>query len=274
MINLDKEFLETIEYFNTTSDRQLDTILKSADNGLLEFGSKEVVFHENDVGEYMYILVDGLAEVFVRNNSSYRDISIATLKPGDVFGDGAATSIEEKRHSATIRTALPSKIFRIHKRHVLNAISDRHLESPLPPNHIRDTLNRIPIFKGLSMQEQKDINLWSRIAFHEKNDLIYEPGDEAKKLFVVLEGTVQFFKFDEDNKKKIISRCTPGQYFGETELLPGGSWKYDHFAEVMTEARIILVSKTILLELLDRNPTLITYLKKIHQLKKLNPAEA
>ena len=85
-----------------------------------------------------------------------------------------------------------------------------------------------------------------------------------------MEGTVQFFRFDNNGKKKIISRATPGQYFGEMELLPGSSWKYDHFAEVLTEARIILVSKDIFLELLDRNTTLTGYLKKMHQLKRLN----
>lgn len=270
MITLNKEFLESIKYFNTTSDRQLQLMLESDDNGLIEYAAKETVFHENDVGKYLYILVDGLAEVYVRSESSYRDISIATLKPGDIFGDGAATSAEEKRHSATIRTVLPSKIFRIHKRHVLNAMGDRHLQTPLPPNKIRDSLLAIPIFKGLTIQEQKDINLWSRLSFHEQNELVYEPGDTAKKLFVVMQGTVQFFNFDNNGKKKILSRATPGQYFGEMELLPGASWKYDHFAEVLTEARIILVSKDIFLELLDRNTALTGYLKKMHQLKKLN----
>ncbi|NIQ15346.1 MAG: cyclic nucleotide-binding domain-containing protein, partial [Candidatus Dadabacteria bacterium] len=179
-----------------------------------EYPRKQTIFHENDVGEYLYIMLEGLAEVYVRSNATFRDISIASLKPGDFFGDGAATSEEEKRHTATIKTALDSKVFRIHKQHVLNAIKEATPAEPLPSNEVSELLSAIPIFKGLNDDEIRDTTTWAKAVNYKKNDLIHEPGMTADTLFVLLDGELQIFVLDTNGKKHIINSIDAGQYFG------------------------------------------------------------
>jgi len=270
MIVLDKALLGNIKYFNTLQDSELEAILKAPENGVVEYSRKEIIFNENDIGEYMYIMLEGLAEVFVRSDTSFVDININTLKPGDLFGDVAVTSEGETKRTATIKVALDSKVFKIHKKYVLNAIKGSSPAGSLPSDEVRDLLLTMPIFNGLTDDEIKDTKDWARTVNYKKDDLIHEPGLVADKLFVVLEGEIQIFVLDVNGNKHIISRDNVGQYFGEIELLSGGNGQHYQYAEALTDSRIIHISRKIFDALLERNKTLPVYLKQMNQMKKIN----
>ncbi len=268
METLDKKLLGNIKYFNTLQDSELETILQAPENGVVEYSRKKTIFCENEVGEYMYIMLEGMADVFVRRDSR-REISIASLKPGDFFGDGAVTSEGEKRRTGTVKTVLESKVFKIHKKYVLDAIKGSISAEPLPSDEVRDLLITIPIFKGLTDDEIRDTKSWARTVNYKKDDFIHEPDMAADELFVVLEGKVQTFVTDANGNNHIISNINAGQYFGEIELLPGSNGKHYQFAVALTDSRIIHISKKIFDALLERNETLTAYLKQMNQLKKI-----
>ena len=154
MISLDKSLLSSIEHFNSLSDKELEEILEAPENGIVEYAFKEEIFHENDIGEFMYIMLEGLAEVYVHSNTTYRDISISSIKPGNHFGDKSAISEEEVRRSATIKATLDSKVFKIHKKYVLSALQNKNKPaSGLPSDRARDAVTKIPLFNGLNDDE-------------------------------------------------------------------------------------------------------------------------
>ena len=154
MISLDKSLLSSIEHFNSLSDKELEEILEAPENGIVEYAFKEEIFHENDIGEFMYIMLEGLAEVYVHSNTTYRDISISSIKPGNHFGDKSAISEEKVRRSATIKATLDSKVFKIHKKYVLSALQNKNKPaSGLPSDRARDAVTKIPLFNGLNDNE-------------------------------------------------------------------------------------------------------------------------
>lgn len=270
MISLDKSLLAGIEYFNSLPDIELEKILNAPENGVEEFARKETIFRENDIGEYMYIMLDGQAEVYVHSNTTYRDISISSIKPGNHFGDTSATSEEEVRRSATIKATLDSKVFKIHKKYVLNAI--KNINKPvreLPHDEVRDVVTKIPLFKGLTEDEIVNFRDWANIVEYKKNEFIYKQGMEASSLYIVLEGSVDNLAIDDDGNAMIITSERAGEYFGAVELLPDSTGKYNHYARSNGDSRIIEVPKSIFTALIDRNKKLGEYLKRINKLKQL-----
>ena len=270
MVTLDKSLLASIEYFDSLPDDELEEILNAPENGIEEFAHKESIFHENDVGEYMYILLEGQADVFVHSNTTYRDISISSIRPGHYFGNRAATSEKESRRSATVKTILDSKIFKIHKKYVLNAINKKDKPKiDLLPDEARDTVTSIPIFKGLSSDELINFRDWATIVEYKKNDFIFKQGMNANYLYVLLEGGIDILKKRGDENVNIEMSEKKGEYFGALELLPDSPGKYSNYARASEDSRIIKIPKSIFTALLERNKTLGNYLKKINKLKLL-----
>jgi CRP-like cAMP-binding protein len=270
MISLDKSLLGNIEYFNSLSDKELEEILKAPENGIVEFAYKDTIFHENDIGEYMYIMLDGQAEVYVHSNTTYRDISISSIKPGNHFGDGSVTSKEEVRRSATIKATLDSKLFKIHKKYVLRALQNKNKPaSNLPPDKARDTVTRIPLFNGLNDDEIINFRNWVTIVEYKKNDFIFKQGMPADNLYIVLEGSVDTIAKDANGNVKIITSMQSGEYFGELELLPDSTKKYNHYARTNEDSQIIKVPKSIFTAMLDRNTKLRIYINKMNKLRQL-----
>jgi len=270
VISLDKSLLSSIEYFNSLSDEGLEEILEAPENGIVEFAHKEEIFHENDIGEFMYIMLEGLAEVYVHSNTTYRDISISSIKPGDHFGDRSATSAEEVRRSATIKARLNSKVFKIHKKYVLSALQNKNKPaSDLPSDKARDAVTKIPLFNGLNDDEIIGFRDWATIVEYKKNNFIFKKGMEANKLYVVLEGSVDTLDSDSNGNIKIITSVQSGEYFGEIELMPDSTGKHNHYARTTSDSQIIEIPKSVFSALLDRNKKLGIYLNKMNKLRQL-----
>ena len=266
----DISLLKKIKHFNGLQDKELEELLNNPENEVVEYPRKQTIFNDNDIGEYLYIMLDGLAEVYVRSNASFRDISIASLKPGDYFGDGAATTEGEGRHSATIKTALDSKVYRIPKKNVLKAIKGTKPAVAELTDEVQKLLLSIPIFKGLTDDEIKDAKYWAVPVRYKKDDVVHEPDMVAEKLFVVEEGEIQHYILDTNGNKHNLNKSVAGQYFGEIELLPGSNGKHYQFAVALCDSNVIHVSKKIFDALIERNDKLPVYLKQMNQLRKIS----
>jgi len=270
VISLDKSLLSSIEHFNSLSDKELEEILEAPENGIVEYAFKEEIFHENDIGEFMYIMLEGLAEVYVHSNTTYRDISISSIKPGNHFGDKSAISEEEVRRSATIKATLDSKVFKIHKKYVLSALQNKNKPaSGLPSDRARDAVTKIPLFNGLNADEIIGFRDWATIVEYKKNNFIFKKGMEANKLYVVLEGSVDTLDSDSNDNIKIITSVQSGEYFGEIELMPDSTGKHSHYARTTSDSQIIEIPKSVFSALLDRNKKLGIYLNKMNKLRQL-----
>jgi CRP/FNR family transcriptional regulator, global nitrogen regulator len=83
-------------------------------------------------------------------------------------------------------------------------------------------------------------------------DIIYAPGDPDGQLYFLLEGTVRLYKIYGDYKEATVALLMNGDVFGELSLEE--TYCQNAFAEAVTDARVAVVRKSVLNEVIKRRP--------------------
>jgi CRP-like cAMP-binding protein len=99
--------LKKFEIFETLEKPDIEHIITFLK--LKRFGEKEIVIRKGEPGRYLFIIVSGRVEVLEENN-----VSIATLGPGEVFGEMSLLSGNPV--GASIRVVEPARILFIGRR--------------------------------------------------------------------------------------------------------------------------------------------------------------
>ena len=89
-------------------------------------------------------------------------------------------------------------------------------------------------------------------------DLIFAPGDPDGQLYFVLEGTVRLYTIYGQYKEATTALLNDRGIFGELSL-DEGAWQ-NVFAEAVTDARVAVVRKSSLAEVIKRQPEFTTKL--------------
>ncbi len=84
-------------------------------------------------------------------------------------------------------------------------------------------------------------------------DLIFAPGDPDRQLYFLLEGTVRLYKIYGEYKEATVALLKDRGVFGELSLDEGS--RQSTFAEALTDARVAVVRKSVLVEIIKRHPT-------------------
>src|SRR5918998_6106601 len=89
-------------------------------------------------------------------------------------------------------------------------------------------------------------------------DVVFAPGDPDKHLYFVLSGTVRLYKLYGDYKEATVALLKDGDAFGELSLREGPGQTV--FANALTDARVAVIRKRMLVEVLKREPGLVVKL--------------
>lgn len=84
-------------------------------------------------------------------------------------------------------------------------------------------------------------------------DLIFAPGDPDGQLYFLLEGTVRLYRIYGGYKEATVALLKDRSVFGELDLEESSRQRC--FAEALTDARIAVVRKPVLVESIKRHPT-------------------
>lgn len=77
----------------------------------LHYEPGEIIFHEGDIGDFLYIIADGEVEVFHKKNGA--ETLIATLHKGEFFGEMAL--LNQKTRTASVRCKSPTNVLALKK---------------------------------------------------------------------------------------------------------------------------------------------------------------
>jgi CRP-like cAMP-binding protein len=85
-----------------------------------EYKEGEVIFHQGDVGNTMFVIQDGEVEaVAVSHGEEYR---LRSMGPNEFFGEMAL--FEKEVRTATIRATRPTRVLTIDKKNFLGGIHE------------------------------------------------------------------------------------------------------------------------------------------------------
>ena len=94
----------------------------------------------------------------------------------------------------------------------------------------------VPIFSGLSAQEQLDVARRARAVTLHDGERFYGPGDPRPRLGVVHRGRLRVARVSADGRERLIRVLGPGDVVGEVEVLTGRAPQ--HLVSALGDTRI------------------------------------
>ncbi len=116
-------------------------------------------------------------------------------------------------------------------------------------------LNKISLFNTLSSAEIKEIYPYFIASSVKKKEVIFTEGDPSEWLYVVTEGKVKITKLSQEGKELILELIHPMDFFGGLAVIRG--FPYPANAIAMEDSRLLRISRSNLLRVLDRFPSLM-----------------
>ena len=279
----DIELLRKVPVLSSLSDAELQHIVNSPDNGIVEYKPKELIIRESEIGDCMYVVLEGAVDVSIRGEGGGvigREISIATLRAGDFFGESSLSSDTTGRRKASVRAFLATKVFRIDKKHVhlgvQNALNDEDITAITQPgfkikpqdSEAKQLMKSMRIFDTLKEEELATASTWAEVIEVEAGEFVVKESEKGDCLYVVLNGTVEIFTFDDDGRIVILAEHSRGEYFGEMALLPGSTGERNAYARTNGPTKLIKIPKAYFRLILNRDSELSEALQKISTAQK------
>ena len=122
--------------------------------------------------------------------------------------------------------------------------------------HHAETLVAATASRHLDLQDFEEAGVRVIERRFAAKDTIFAPGDPDGQLYFLLEVTVRLYKIYGEYKEATVALLKDGGVFGELSL-EEGPWQ-TVFAEALTDTRVIGVRKSILAEVVKRNPEFAT----------------
>ncbi|NHZ86069.1 MAG: cyclic nucleotide-binding domain-containing protein, partial [Planctomycetia bacterium] len=101
-----------------------------------------------------------------------------------------------------------------------------------------------------SSMEMMDQN--SKMKKSSKREIIYFPEERSDNIYFLKEGKIKISRVSKDGKKMTLQLIGPGEIFGESAIL--GQEKRENIAEVVEDAVICSINRTMFQEMLANNP--------------------
>ncbi|TDJ64297.1 MAG: cyclic nucleotide-binding domain-containing protein, partial [Proteobacteria bacterium] len=213
--------LARCELFISLSHAEVELIAAGCELRTITAGS--VLLAEGDTGDEMYVLIDGVLEVFKQINSE--EVVLQRLDDsGAHIGERALLDSSDGIRRASIRSLIDSTVIAIPKAMLLQAMQ----LSPAVKEHM-DALHhrqmkqlslveRSTMYRTLALFDQE--HGWSREEHFEPGQVIVAEGDPPSAVFVIRSGSVKRIRVD-DGEEIIISMLHEGQTFGGLAMLEG-----------------------------------------------------
>ena len=118
--------------------------------------------------------------------------------------------------------------------------------------HYPETLAPAARKRHLSLEDFEEAGVRVSERHLGAKELVFAPGDPGGQLYFLLEGTVRLYKIYGEYKEATVALLKDGGVFGELSL-EERSWQ-EVFVEAVTDARVAVVRKSALTEVIRRNP--------------------
>ena len=268
------ELLRKVPIFSSLSDAELKRVIDSPANGIVECRPMQPIVEEDEIGDCMYIIIDGTVDVRIKAVDG-REITIATLKTGEFFGEQALLPGASGRRNATVRALQKSTLFKISKTDTLLGMSkseDLEIDPQFNPasedERVRMMLKSVRLFRSLSSRDFERVGDWTEVVVFRAGDIILRENEEGDFMYVVVDGSVEVFVVDDDGKMIVLAELARGHYFGEQALMPNSTGKRNANVRANTQSTLVRVAKRYFQLIIDHDNKLMLALKAVGEAQK------
>ncbi|MFC1527314.1 Crp/Fnr family transcriptional regulator [Candidatus Neomarinimicrobiota bacterium] len=126
-------------------------------------------------------------------------------------------------------------------------------------------LQNFNLIQGMDESSMEMMDQKSKMKKSSKREVIYFPEEPSNNIYLLKEGKVKISRVSEDGKKMTLQLIGPGEIFGESAIL--GQDKRENIAEVVEDAVICSINRTMFQEMLANNPKMNLSINKFIGLK-------
>ncbi len=124
--------------------------------------------------------------------------------------------------------------------------------SSTPQPSVDALLSRVALFSSLNPEEIGRIARGTREINAGKGDILFHKGDLPTGFQLIASGQIKLGFTSSQGTEKVIDIMGPGQTFGEAVMFMDKP--YPVFAQALSDARLLHISKQVMLDELERDP--------------------
>ena len=220
MKTADEDLLRRSSLFQFLPDEHFDKLRPLLQEESYEFG--DLLVRQGDPADSFYVLISGRARV-VKSDQNGNEIVLATLKPGDSFGESALT--ESGARTATVRCSTSVEALRLNRDDFLALAEEtpelkHHLEMTGRHRALHGFLYQFSNFGRLPVPALR--NLAEKLTPIEvpKGESIIRQGDPPGAMFILEKGRARAFHSNNGSQHN-LAFYRDGDFFGELSILNG-----------------------------------------------------
>ena len=252
---MEKEFLQKIPFFSDLSEEKLAHLASSGE--VVKTSSTELLFHEGDLADALYIVLEGSVRIFTFNTEK-KKIVLALLQRGECFGEQVFSHALSPRRTASAESPLPSTLFKI-PRQPLRELGEEQL-------HLQEVMKeRFRTYLSSKIvklaQNLPDLSrFFQETRSVQPSEVLYYQGDPADHLYILHHGAVELRTFNEEKQLEGCIEMGLGEFFGNEALQEKGCYK--NTAVAQQESEVIVISREKLHSLVEEAPELCAYIQQ------------
>lgn len=120
--------------------------------------------------------------------------------------------------------------------------------------NIEALLSHVPLFNGLASEEIARIARGTREIHTSKGDILFHKGDACNGFHLIVYGQIKLAFTSAQGSEKVVEILGQGQTFGEAIMFM--EKPYIVFAQALSDTLLLHISKSVIFEELERDPTL------------------
>ncbi|MBI3399238.1 MAG: cyclic nucleotide-binding domain-containing protein [Deltaproteobacteria bacterium] len=221
------------------------------------------IFREGDKGDSIYIINSGTVDIIGKDKKGH-DVTLATLKEGDFFGEFGFFS--NAKREASVRGSSPVSILEIIKGDV-DAIIEKHKRVAVVlfdfyKERVVDRLMALsPIFEPLTPADRKTVLARLTSQKFEQGVNIVKEGEVGDTMYLIKTGEVNVWVQDPAKGKVVMATLSEGDFFGEIALATARPRVANVTAVTNTE--LILFSRPMIKDILVKYPAVKNVLEDV-----------
>lgn len=184
------------------------------------FQKGDLIYQVGDVGEYFYIIDQGLVDIVTGHQTS--QLMTRTYKRGESFGE-IALLYEVPRHT-TARAKKDCVLWRVHQQCFRARLAHNAVNHE---KEMMEVLKNVPLFKEMDDDNlRKMSNAFERIHFEEGQPIVNK-GDVGEVFYIIEEGQVLMHNIGMGDSQHVDQTLKAGDWFGERSLMTGTPRTYN-----------------------------------------------